>query len=88
MGISNIRKALYAGMLQVLELEKYIPYMSAEELRLYEREIAGEGKANFSPEKIANWEKQLQARTESLKARFEAANAKSGELCKHQKAKK
>jgi len=76
---------MYNNMLELFELEKYMPVMSPAELRDYEQAITGKAQADFSPDTVIRWEVLLRARNNEINARFKAANAKSNELCKMQK---
>lgn len=83
---SDIRKTMLENMLSVLDLEKYMPVMLAEELREYEQIIAGNKKPNFSPIQLEKWESQLLIREDNFNAKFTAAKANSDKLCRQKKA--
>lgn len=51
-----------AHLLQLLTLEKYMPVMTAAELRL----LTEEGRTDFPTETIAHWEEQLRQRNERV----------------------
>lgn len=51
-----------AHLLQLLTLEKYMPVMTAAELRL----LTEEGHTDFPAETIAHWEEQLRQRNERV----------------------
>jgi transcriptional regulator with XRE-family HTH domain len=85
---SHIRKTMHETMMKVLDLEKYMPIMSPEELRGFEMVVSGKRKADFSPETVEKWEKLLQDRNDNINAKFKAANSKSNKLCKTKKVLK
>jgi transcriptional regulator with XRE-family HTH domain len=92
---ADIRKSLHAAAMGahrmiegLIELERFIPVMSPKEIRELEQTIAGQRKANFSPETIKKWEELLRLREDGLGAKFAAAYTKSDELCSQRKAKK
>lgn len=78
----------FAQVQAILELEKYIPVMSPEELHEYEQAITDGRKPVFSPETLAKWREQSNIRQQEMEERFAAANAKSDELCKQRTVKK
>lgn len=72
-----------AHLLKLLELEKYMPVMSPEELRDLE-----DGQTEFDDQAVARWEELLAGRSKMINDRFDAAYKKQEELCKQKKAKK
>jgi transcriptional regulator with XRE-family HTH domain len=85
---SDIRKTMHETMMKVLDLEKYMPVMSPEELREFEMVVSGKMKADFSPDTVEKWERLLSEREDEINAKFKAANSKSDKLCSQKKAKK
>ena len=51
---ADIRKTMLENMLALLDIEKYMPVMTPEELRDYELIVIGHKKPDFSPELVAN----------------------------------
>ncbi|MDR0658814.1 MAG: hypothetical protein LBG18_07790 [Mediterranea sp.] len=84
----DIRKKMHDSISKLLDMEKYMPVMSPEELREFEMIVSGKRKADFSPETVGKWEVLLQQRDEEINARFKAANSKSKGLCKTRKESK
>lgn len=82
--LTNIRRATHEHILTILNLEKYIPVMSAEELKEYEQAMIGSKKVQFSPEIVSGWETLLERKNNKTEARFRAANEK----CKAPQARK
>jgi hypothetical protein len=72
----------------ILDIDKYIPYMSGEEIHEFEDAVKTGRKPVFSPETIAKWEEQANDKSDELEARFATANNKSNELCKQRTARK
>lgn len=75
--------AVKSHLLKLLELEKYMPVMTPEELRLLE-----DGQTDFDAETVIRWEELLADRSKKINDRFNAAYKKQEELCKQDKAKK
>lgn len=70
-------------LLRLLELEKYMPVMTPDELRLLE-----DGQTDFDAETVIRWEELLADRSKKINDRFNAAYKRQEELCKQDKAKK
>lgn len=75
--------AVKSHLLKLLELEKYMPVMTPDELRLLE-----DGQTDFDAETVIRWEELLAYRSKKINDRFNAAYKKQEELCKQDKAKK
>lgn len=84
----DLRKTMLETMLTVLDLERYMPVMTPQELHDYEQVIQGRRKPDFSPELLEKWQGLLRAREEGLDAKITAAMHKSEKLCKPKKASK
>lgn len=87
-GISSLRKIMHERMLSILEVEKYMPVMSGDELRNYEQVVTGNKEPDFSPELLEKWQGLLQDREDEINTKFKAATGKSDSICKQKKAKK
>ena len=85
---ADIRKTMLENMLALLDIEKYMPVMTPEELRDYELIVIGHKKPDFSPEFVAKWQRLLQERENKIDAKFKAANAHSEKICIKAKTKK
>lgn len=81
--ISTGADAVKSHLLKLLELEKYMPVMTPDELRLLE-----DGQTDFDAETVIRWEELLADRSKKINDRFNAAYKKQEELCKQDKAKK
>lgn len=75
--------AVKSHLLKLLELEKYMPVMTPDELRLLE-----DGQTDFDADTVIRWEELLADRSKKINDRFNAAYKKQEELCKQDKAKK
>lgn len=84
---ADIRKTMLENMLALLDIEKYMPVMTPEELRDYELIVIGHKKPDFSPELVAKWQRLLQERENKIDAKFKAANAHSEKICIKAKTK-
>lgn len=84
----NLQREAFAHIQAVLEIEKYIPFMSPDELHEYEQAVTTGRKPVFSPDTLSSWQQRANERKEDLKAKFAAANAKSEKLCRRPTAKK
>lgn len=81
--ISTGADAVKSHLLKLLELEKYMPVMTPDELRLLE-----DGQTDFDADTVIRWEELLADRNKKINDRFNAAYKKQEELCKQDKAKK
>lgn len=84
----NLQREAFAYIQAILEIEKYIPYMSPEELHEYEQAVTSGRKPVFSPDTLFSWQRRASEREKELAVKFTAANDKSDELCKPQTAKR
>lgn len=79
---TDLRREALEHVYRVMELERFIPVMTPEELRMFERQVKNGENANFSPDTLQSWRERSDAREKEINERFAAANAKSEELCK------
>ncbi len=84
----NLQREAFAHVQAVLELEKYIPFMSPDDLHEYEQAVTAGRKPVFSPDTVASWQQRASEQEKELTAKFAAANAKSDKLCRQRTAKK
>lgn len=75
--IANVADNLKARLLYLLEVEKYIPVMTHEELRKLQNVDA-----NFDDKTIKKWERMLNDKNDISKNRFEKAMQKQEDLCR------
>ena len=84
----TIQREAFAHVQSLLELEKYIPYMSPDELHSFEQALIGNKLPNFSPDTLTKWQERLTDRERFIDAKFSQANAKSTRLCKRPTVRK
>ena len=84
----NLQREAFAHIQAILEIEKYIPFMSPDELYEYEQAVTTGRKPVFSPDALSSWQQRASEREKDLEAKFAAANAKSEKLCKRLTVKK
>ena len=84
----DLRREAFANIQAVLEIEKYIPFMSPDELYEYEQAVTSGKRPVFSPDTLSSWRQRASEREIELEAKFAAANVKSNELCKRQTVRK
>ena len=84
----KLQREAFAHIQAVLEMEKYIAFMSPDELYEYEQAVTNGRSPVFDPDTLSSWRQRASEREIELEAKFAAANAKSNELCKRQTVKK
>lgn len=84
----NIQREAFAHVQSLLEFEKYIPYMSPEELHTFEQSLTGRKLPDFSPATLTKWQERMNDRERELDAKFSQAKKESDRLCRQQTAKK
>lgn len=85
---TDLRKTMLENMLAVLDLEKYMPVMTPEELHDYEQAIKGRRKPDCSLDLLEKWQTLLQLRAVEINAKTTAAMRKSDKSCKPKTASK
>lgn len=81
--ISTGADAVKTHLLKLLELERYMPVMTPDELRLLE-----DGQTDFDADTVIRWEELLADRNKKINDRFDTAYKRQEELCRQSKAKK
>jgi len=84
----DLQRETMSHIQELLNLDKYIPYMSAEEVREFEEAVKSGRKPVYSPDTVAKWEKRLSEREKELNAKFAAASEESDRLCSQKKTRK
>lgn len=77
-GADEMKKRLF----RLLEIEKYMPVMTPDELR-----CVTDGKYDFDENTVKNWDLLLNKRNKEINDRFSAAYKRQEELCSPNKAK-
>ncbi len=76
--VDEMKKRLF----RLLEIEKYMPVMTPDELR-----CVTDGKYDFDENTVKNWDLLLNKRNKEINDRFSAAYKRQEELCSQNKAK-
>ena len=84
----SLQREAFAQAQSILDLERFIPFMCPDEIREFEEAVAESRVPVFNASRIAAWDRQLKERIEEQNAIFNAAQAKSKELCRQRTAKK
>lgn len=84
----SLQRDTFVMLQSILDLERFIPFMSPDELREFEQAVTESRVPVFNPARIDCWDKQLNARKQEQDAIFNAAQAQSKELCKQRTVKK
>lgn len=85
---TGIRREVYSNIQDILEMEKYLPYMQPDELHEFEQAVIKGSKPVFSPYVVAKWQERASERENDLNVKFTVASGKSDMLCKLRKAPK
>lgn len=83
----DLQRQTMSHIQSLLDLDKYIPVMTGEEVREFEEAIKSGRYPNFSPDTLSDLQKRLTERTENVNAIFSQATAKSDSLCKQKTPK-
>lgn len=85
--VFGLRRESYSRVHSILMFDRFLPVMSAEEIRKFEEVLQGRAYPDFSDEDVARWESLLSERQQSINARVDDALAKSLEPCRPPKVK-
>lgn len=84
----DLRRLMIDHMRDVLDLERFVPVMSPEELQGYVKMVSGDGQPAFDQETRSRWIAKTAENYQVIEARIKSAMEKSDELCRQQTAKK
>ena len=84
----SLQRETMSHIQALLDLDKYIPYMSGEEVREFENAVREGRKPVFTPDAESRWQERLTEREKEMNERFRAANLKSEEQCRQKTAKR
>lgn len=84
----SLQRETMSHIQALLDLDKYIPYMSGEEVREFENAVREGRKPVFAADAVIRWQERLTAHENEIEERFKAANIKSEEQCRQQTAKR
>lgn len=85
--VSDLHQGTINHIQAVLELERFVPVMSPEELQEYEQMIVGHKKPDFSPSARSKWLERTLEREQEKNSRIDKAIDQSDRLCRQQTAK-
>ena len=86
--VADLQRETMAHIQELLDLDRYIPYMSPEEIHRFEETLTAGKKPVFSPEAFSRWQERMENRKNEINAKFTEANRKSEELCRQRTARK
>ena len=79
--LSEVHATVQSHILSILELEKFLPVMTPEEVRQFEQMCIGKTQSQFTTDQINVWQERLSERKRIINEKFNDA------LCKQPKAK-
>lgn len=79
--MSEVHATVQSHILSILELEKFLPVMTPEEVRQFEQMCIGKTQSQFTTDQINVWQERLSERKRIINEKFNDA------LCKQPKAK-
>lgn len=85
---SDLRREALEHVYRIMELERFIPVMTPDELRMFEHLVRDGEKADFSPDTLQSWRERLNIRERELNTKFATASAKSEEQCRQKTARR
>lgn len=85
---TGIRQEVYAHIQGVLDMEKYLPYMSPAEIHEFEQAVINGTVPVFSRDTVATWQERADERKKLLDTKFAAASDQSDKLCYQKKGQK
>lgn len=83
----DLQRQAMSHIQSLLDLEKYIPVMTGEEVREFEDAIKNSRYPNFAPDTLSDFKKRLTDRTDEINAIFTQATSKSDSLCRQRTPK-
>lgn len=83
----DLQRQAMSHIQSLLDLDKYIPVMTGEEVREFEEAIKNGRYPNLGPDTLSDLQKRLTERTENVNAIFSQATSKSDSLCKQKTPK-
>lgn len=83
----DLQRQAMSRIQSLLDLDRYVPVMTGEEVREFGEAIKSGRYPNFSPDTLSDLQKRLAERTENINAKFAQATAKSDSLCRQKTPK-
>jgi len=84
--VRDLHQGTISHIQAVLDLERFVPVMSPEELQEYEQMITSHKKPDFSPSVRSKWLERTLEREQERNSRIDKAIDQSDELCRQQTA--
>jgi hypothetical protein len=84
---SDLHKETMSHIQAVLDLEKFVPVMSPDEVLEFEKVVKGHLQPDFTPEAKMKWVAKAAEQYQIKESRIRSATNKSDELCRQQTAK-
>lgn len=84
----NLQRQAISHIQSLLNLEKYLPVMTGEQVREFEDAIKLERVPVYSPETLSELNRRLTDRNNEINAKFSEATTKSNTLCRRKTARK
>lgn len=85
--VSDLRRGAFNHIQAVLDLERFVPVMTPDELSKYERMITAHNTPDFSAEERQRWIEELHEIEQERETRLRDATKQSDELCRQKTAK-
>lgn len=85
---SGLRREAIEQAQKIMDFERLVPVMNADELRQFEKLLTGHKEAVFSPATLSKLNERADERIREINAKFAAATAKSDELCRQKTVRK
>lgn len=84
----DLQRQAISHIQSLLDLEKYLPVMTGEQVREFEEAIKLGRAPFYSPDTLSDLNRRLTDRNNEINAKFSEATSKSDRLCKRRTAKK
>lgn len=84
----DLQRQAISHIQSLLDLEKYLPVMTGEQVREFEEAIKLGRAPVYSPDTLSDLNRRLTDRNKEINAKFSEATSKSDRLCKRRTAKK
>ena len=84
----DLQRKTMSHIQALLDLEKYLPVMTGEEVCVFENAIKTGSAPVYDPDTLSDLDRRLSDRNKEINAKFSEATSKSDRLCKRRTAKK
>lgn len=84
----NLQRQAISHIQSLLDLEKYLPVMTGEQVREFEEAIKFGRAPVYSPDTLSDLNRRLTERNNKINAKFSEAATKSNILCRRKTARK